>query len=337
MSPATAQKKPAKAASTEALRQLVASDMERVNQVILDNVQSDIALISSVATHIIAAGGKRIRPSLTIAAAKLFDYEGDRHIRLAACVEFIHTATLLHDDVVDASNLRRGEETANAIWGNKSSVLVGDFLLSRAFQLMVADKGLDVLRILSDAAAIISAGEVQQLMVSHDLGIEKEIYLEVIAAKTAALFEAACELGAVVSNRPEDCTKLRDFGHALGMAFQLIDDALDYNASEEDLGKAVGDDFRDGKVTLPVIVAYKAANAEEKLFWLRCFDSEDEISQEDLLKAKQLIQKHGGIEETFKLARQYGEKAHACLESFKDSPARNALHETVEFCINRSF
>lgn len=337
MSPATAQKKPTQAASTETLRALVAADMERVNQVILENVKSDIALISSVATHIIAAGGKRIRPSLTIAAAKLFGYAGDRHIRLAACVEFIHTATLLHDDVVDDSHLRRGEETANAIWGNKSSVLVGDFLLSRAFQLMVADKGLDVLKILSDTAATISAGEVQQLMVSHDLSIEKEIYLEVIAAKTAALFEAACELGAVVSDKPADREKLREFGHALGMAFQLIDDALDYNASEAELGKAIGDDFRDGKVTLPVIVAYRAANAEEKLFWLRCFDGEGQISQEDLLKAKQLIQQNGGIEATFTLAREYGQKAHDCLAGFTDSPARDALHETVEFCINRSF
>ncbi|MFZ4126101.1 MAG: polyprenyl synthetase family protein [Rickettsiales bacterium] len=324
-------------ASMEALRQLTARDLERVNSVILENVKSDITLISDLASHIVSAGGKRIRPSLTIAAAQLLGYSGDRHVQLAACVEFIHTATLLHDDVVDDSHLRRGEETANAIWGNKSSVLVGDFLLSRAFQLMVADGGLDVLKILSDAAATISAGEVKQLMVSHDLSIEKEIYLEVIGAKTAALFEAACELGAVVSDLPEHRQNMRDFGHALGMAFQLIDDALDYTARESELGKAIGDDFRDGKVTLPVIVAYRASTSEEKAFWQRCFDGESEVRQDDLVRAKQLIHYYGGIDATFALARDYGAKAHTLLKPFKESPIRDALQDTVEFCINRSF
>lgn len=337
MSTAAAHTSPAVSNSVEKLRQLVAADMERVNAVIVENVKSDIALISEVATHIVAAGGKRVRPSLTIAAAKMCGYKGDRHVRLAACVEFIHTATLLHDDVVDESNLRRGEETANAIWGNKSSVLVGDFLLSRAFQLMVADRGLDVLKILSDTAATISAGEVKQLMVSHDISVARETYLEVIAAKTAALFEAACELGAVVSERSNDRETLRKFGHALGMAFQLIDDALDYNASEAELGKAIGDDFRDGKVTLPVITAYKVSNKEEQAFWQRCFEGEAAISNDDLMKAKQLIHRYGGIEETFKLARDYGMQAHTLLEQFPESEARDALHETVEFCINRSF
>lgn len=337
MNPATAQKSADAPASMDGLKRLVAQDMERVNAVILENVKSDIALISELATHIVAAGGKRIRPALTVAAAQLCGYEGDRHVRLAACVEFIHTATLLHDDVVDDSHLRRGEETANAIWGNKSSVLVGDFLLSRAFQLMVADKSLDVLKILSDAAATISAGEVQQLMVSHDLSIEKEIYKQVIAAKTAALFEAACELGAVVSDKPEQRETLKAFGHALGMAFQLIDDALDYNASEAELGKAIGDDFRDGKVTLPVITAYRASSPAEQLFWQRCFDGQSAISAEDLARAKALIQHYGGIDETFALAREYGATAHKLLERFAPSPARDALHETVEFCISRSF
>lgn len=322
----------------EALRQLTAPDLEQVNAVILENVKSDITLISDLASHIVSAGGKRIRPSLTIAAAQLLGYSGKRHVRLAACVEFIHTATLLHDDVVDASHLRRGEETANAIWGNKSSVLVGDFLLSRAFQLMVADGELDVLKILSNAAATISAGEVKQLMVSHDLSIEKEIYLDVIAAKTAALFEAACELGAVVSEQPEHRETLRNFGHALGMIFQLIDDALDYTAHETQLGKAIGDDFRDGKVTLPVIIAYRASTPQEQAFWQHCFDGEgNDVCHNDLVRAQQLIHHYGGIEATFALARDYAAKAHGLLKSFKQSPIGDALHDTVEFCINRSF
>ncbi|MBN8543143.1 MAG: polyprenyl synthetase family protein [Alphaproteobacteria bacterium] len=338
MNTATAQTASAPStASMDALRQLTAADLQRVNAVILENVKSDITLISDLASHIVSAGGKRIRPSLTIAAAQLMGYSGTRHVQLAACVEFIHTATLLHDDVVDDSHLRRGEETANAIWGNKSSVLVGDFLLSRAFQLMVADGGLDVLKILSDASATIAAGEVKQLMVSHDLSIEKEVYLEVIAAKTAALFEAACELGAVVSDQPSHRENMRGFGHALGMAFQLIDDALDYTAQEAELGKAIGDDFRDGKVTLPVIVAYQASTPEEQAFWQRCFDGESEAQHDDLVRAKQLIQHYGGIDATFALARDYAAKAHALLEPFKPSPIRDALHDAVDFCINRSF
>ena len=246
------------------LRALVAEDLAQVNQLIITQGQSEIALINDLAKHIIAAGGKRLRPSLTIAAAKLCGYEGERHMRLAACVEFIHTATLLHDDVVDESALRRGSATANAVWGNKASVLVGDFLFSRAFQLMVADGSIPVLEILSEASALISAGEVHQLMVSHDLGITQEIYEQVVAAKTAVLFAAACEIGALVSDKPEWRAPLRAYGHALGMAFQLVDDALDYQANESDLGKAIGDDLREGKVTLPIITAYAAATPAEK-------------------------------------------------------------------------
>jgi octaprenyl-diphosphate synthase len=216
--------------------------------------------------------------------------------------------------------------------------LVGDFLLSRAFQLMVSDKSLEVLQILSDAAATISAGEVLQLMVSHDLSIEQDTYLKVIAAKTAALFEAACELGAVVNDMPEQRQSLKAFGHALGMAFQLIDDALDYHASSEaELGKAIGDDFRDGKVTLPVITAYSASKGEERAFWERCFEDAQSIQNADLVRAKQLIQHHGGIEATCALAQTYASQAHALLDAFSPSSARDALHETVDFCISRSF
>ena len=328
---------PSASASLETLRRLVELDMARVNQLITQNVKSDITLISDLATHIVAAGGKRIRPSLTLAAAALCGYTGDRHIRLAACVEFIHTATLLHDDVVDASALRRGEATANALWGNKSSVLVGDFLLSRAFQLMVADGTIDVLTILSNAAATISAGEVQQLMVSHDLGISESVYLEVIGAKTAALFAAASELGAVVADKPQQRESLRQFGYALGMAFQLIDDALDYQAQEKDLGKAIGDDFRDGKVTLPVMIAYREGNAEARAFWEECLADSSALCAADLQRAQQLIHASSGLDYTHQLAVRYGRQAQAALVEFPPCLAREALAETVEFCIERRY
>jgi octaprenyl-diphosphate synthase len=332
--PARIQPKPAELPQ---LRAQVADDLARVNQLIVTQGQSDIALINDLAKHIIAAGGKRLRPSLTIAAAQMCGYEGERHVRLAACVEFIHTATLLHDDVVDASDLRRGAPTANAVWGNKSSVLVGDFLLSRAFQLMVADGSLDVLKILSDAAAVISAGEVHQLMVSHDLSITQAVYEQVISAKTAALFAAACELGAVVTDKPEWRAPLREYGQALGMAFQIVDDALDYQASESDLGKAIGDDFRDGKVTLPVIFAYAAANETERSFWQAALDAEESLSPENLKRAKELLTKHNAFAKTLHVADQFAEAAIAALAPFPASPAKDALLEAAEFATRRGY
>jgi octaprenyl-diphosphate synthase len=311
--------------------------MARVNAAILAQVESEITLIHTVASHIIAAGGKRIRPSLTLASARLCGYEGDRHIQLAATVEFIHTATLLHDDVVDESGLRRGEATANAIWGNKSSVLVGDFLLSRAFQMMVADGALDVLKILSDTAATISAGEVQQMMVSHDLDIRREVHLEVIHAKTAALFAAACELGAVISDKPALRAPLRAFGTALGMTFQLVDDALDYQADSAALGKAIGDDFREGKVTLPVMAAYARGTADEREFWARCFSENYASTAEDLLRARQIIQAHEGVKESLRLAREFADEAHLCLRALPAGLMKDALSETVDFSLNRHY
>jgi octaprenyl-diphosphate synthase len=321
----------------EALRRLVEADMARVNQLITENVKSEITLISDLATHLIAAGGKRIRPSLVLASALLCGYTGVRHVRLAACVEFIHTATLLHDDVVDASALRRGAATANALWGNKPSVLVGDFLLSRAFQLMVADGSLDVLTILSDAAATISAGEVKQLMVSHDLGISETVYLEVISAKTAALFAAATELGAVVSEQPHARETLRQFGQSLGIAFQLVDDALDYQAREEELGKAIGDDFRDGKVTLPLMIAYQEGTQDARSFWEHCMAQGGALGAAELKQAQQLIQASRGIEYTLALAARYGEQAQQALSQLPAGNAREALAETVAFCVCRGY
>lgn len=327
---------PAPTPDLNALRTLVAGDLVRVNQVIADHGHSSIALINDLTTHIVAAGGKRLRPSLTIAAAKLCGYEGARHVKLAACVEFIHTATLLHDDVVDASDLRRGAATANALWGNKTSVLVGDFLLSRSFQLMVADGSLDVLKILSDAAAIISAGEVHQLMVSHDLAITRQVYEEVISAKTAALFAAACELGAVVSDTPEWRAPLREYGQNLGMAFQVVDDALDYQASEAEIGKAIGDDFRDGKVTLPVIFAYARANEAERSFWQGALENGEALSADALRRANELMVKHDAFSLTLAVARDFAKAACAALAVIPESPTRQALIDAAHFSVDRS-
>ncbi len=323
-------------ADMNALRHLVAGDLAHVNRVILDYGHSAIALINDLTAHIVAAGGKRLRPSLTIAAAKLCGYEGARHVHLAACVEFIHTATLLHDDVVDESHLRRGTATANALWGNKSSVLVGDFLLSRAFQLMVADGSLDVLKILSDASAIISAGEVHQLMVSHDLAITQDVYEQVISAKTAALFAAACELGAVVSDHPEWREALRSYGQALGMAFQVVDDALDYQATEADIGKAIGDDFKDGKVTLPVIFAYAEANDAERQFWQEALETGEALNPDHLRRARELLVKHDAFGKTMAVAEQFARQACEALAPFANSEAKTALIEAAHFAVARS-
>ena len=323
-------------ATLDTLQSLVSEDMQRVNKAMIGALDGDVPLIRDLSSHIIAAGGKRLRPALVIASAHLFHYADARHIQLAACVEFIHTATLLHDDVVDESKLRRGEATANALFGNKASVLVGDFILSKAFQMMVADGSMEVLRILSDAAAIISRGEVRQLMVSNNPQASEADYFEVIGAKTAALFAAACELGPVVSGDLEHQEAMRSYGYNLGVAFQLIDDALDYAASQEKLGKTVGDDFRDGKITLPVILAYEAGSDAEHAFWHRTL-KESEFRDGDFVEALRIIEAHDTINRTIDRARSYGLQA---IEDIKATPAgraKDALIETVEFCINREF
>lgn len=322
--------------SLQPLQQLVAADMARVNAVILEKVKSDAALIGELATYIVSAGGKRIRPSLTLACAGLCGYRGDRHVNLAACVEFIHTATLLHDDVVDESALRRGRPTANEVWSNQSSVLVGDFLFSRSFQLMVADGSLEVLRILSDAAATISEGEVKQLMTAHNPETTEEQYLQVIKGKTAALFSAACEIGAVIMEQAEAAQKLQEFGMNLGIAFQLVDDALDYSANQEALGKSVGDDFREGKITLPVILSYQAATADEKAFFQRTL-GETKYENHDLEQAIDILQRYGAIEQTFQRAQDYANRARYALSYFPSNKYRDALEEAVDFCISRAY
>jgi octaprenyl-diphosphate synthase len=325
------------AKSLDGLITLVKDDLEQVNKTIVDHMHSPIALIPQLAGHIIAAGGKRLRPVLTLASAKLVGYEGDRHVKLAAVIELLHTATLLHDDVVDESELRRGRASANALFGNQPSVLVGDFLFSRSFELMVEDGSLSVLAILSRASAVIAEGEVLQLITANDTETTVESYLQVICSKTAALFAAACRIGAVVADRPKaEEDALAAYGLSLGIAFQLIDDALDYSAREAELGKTVGDDFREGKITLPVIHAFHAGDDEEKAFWRRCLEK---LEQEDgdLEHANALLAKHGSVEVTISHARQYGEDARAALSIFPDCAARQAMLDVIDFCIERAY
>lgn len=319
------------------LSSLVEDDLTRVNQVIVQRMDSRVALIPQLAGHIVASGGKRLRPMLTLASAALCTYRGDRHLNLAACVEFIHTATLLHDDVVDESGLRRGRATANVLWGNQASVLVGDFLFSRAFQIMVEDGNLDVLRILANASAIIAEGEVLQLETANNTETTEDAYLEVISAKTAALFAAACRIGAIVADRPEaEETALESYGKNLGIAFQMVDDALDYSAREATLGKTIGDDFREGKVTLPVVLAFRRGNDSERDFWRRCI-VEGAQREDDLEHAIQVMRRHDALDDTVERARHYGAMARDALGIFPSSAAKDALIEVIDFCIERAY
>ncbi len=260
-------------AALDRLQALLADDLKSVNELIVERMDSPVALIPQLAGHLVSAGGKRLRPLLTLASARLCGYGGERHIALAACVEFIHTATLLHDDVVDGSDLRRGLASANALWGNKASVLVGDFLFSRAFQVMVEDGSLPVMKVLAGAASMIAEGEVQQLITANDTETSETAYLDVINAKTATLFAAACRVGALVADRPKaEEEALDSYGLNVGIAFQLVDDRLDYSAAQAQLGKSVGDDFREGKITLPVILAYRRGDEDERKFWRRTLE-----------------------------------------------------------------
>jgi octaprenyl-diphosphate synthase len=315
---------------------LVKADMEGVNRIILDKAVSDVELIPELAHHLIDSGGKRLRPMLTIAAAKLVGYQGQGHIRLASSVEFMHTATLLHDDVVDESNTRRGKPTARLLWSNQASVLVGDFLLGQAFRMMVDVGSLPALKILSNAAAVIAEGEVMQLSAAKNTATTEDEYLAIINAKTAALFSAAAEVGATIAQRPaEEQAALRSYGKNLGIAFQLVDDALDYSGDSARLGKSVGDDFREGKITLPVILSFRRGNETERAFWKRTL-TDGQINDGDLEHAASLMKRHKAIEATFERARHYGSIARDALEIFPDSDAKQALAGVVEFCISRS-
>lgn len=323
-------------ASLEALQSLVADDIREVNREIIERMSSRVPLIPELAGHIVAAGGKRLRPMLTLGAAKLCGYKGQRHILLATCVEFIHTATLLHDDVVDGSDLRRGNASANALWGNEASVLVGDFLFSRVFQMLVRDGSLRVLDILSDASAVIAEGEVMQLTTSNDTETSEEEYLEVISSKTAKLFAAACQIGAVIADRPADEEEaLERYGCNLGIAFQLVDDALDYSARQATLGKTVGDDFREGKITLPVVLAFRRGNGSERDFWRRTLENGEQRGG-DLTHAIALLERRDALHHTLESAHQYGARAREALGLFPDGPEKGALIGAVEFCIERA-
>ena len=324
-------------AALDTLAALVADDMAAVNQQIVQRMESRVAIIPRLAGHIIAAGGKRLRPLLTLSTAMMCGYQGQRHHKLAASVEFIHTATLLHDDVVDASDLRRGGPSANALFGNEASVLVGDFLFSRAFELMVEDGSIDVLRTLSRASAIIAEGEVLQLITTNDSTTSEQAYLEVVRAKTAELFAAACRIGAVVAGRPaSEEEALRTFGLNLGIAFQIVDDVLDYSAEQARLGKTVGDDFREGKVTLPVILAIHRGSEAERTFWKRTLDDSD-LRDGDFAHAQDIIHRHNCLRDAIDRARHYGAIARDSLGMFADCPVKQALLDIVDFTIEREF
>jgi octaprenyl-diphosphate synthase len=316
---------------------LTATAMNSVNAIILDRMQSEIPLIPALAGHLIAGGGKRMRPMLTLAGAELVGYQGARHHKLAAAVEFIHTATLLHDDVVDGSETRRGKSAANIVFGNPATVLVGDFLFSRAFELMVEDGSLKVLKILSSASAIIAQGEVDQLTAQRRIETSEERYLHIVGAKTAALFAAASRIAAVVAESSEAQEQaLDDYGRNLGIAFQLVDDAIDYDSGTAEMGKDRGDDFREGKMTLPVILAYARGTEDERRFWqdaVAGFRTDDE----DFVHAVTLINRHGAVQATRERARHYAERACDALAVFPDSRARRAMIEAARFAVSRGY
>jgi octaprenyl-diphosphate synthase len=321
--------------SIKELIDLTASDMAEVNKLILSKAGSDVEMIPEIANHLISSGGKRLRPMVTLAAAQMFGYAGEAHVKLATSVEFMHTATLLHDDVVDESDLRRGKKTARMIWGNQASVLVGDFLLGQAFRMMVDVGSLDALDILSTAASIIAEGEVMQLSAAKNLETTEDEYFSVIKAKTAALFSAAAEVGPVVAGATRtDRAALRSYGMNLGLAFQLIDDALDYGGDSKKLGKNVGDDFREGKVTLPVILCYRRGTAAERTFWKQAIE-DNAADDEALRKALALMTKHGAITDTIGRARHFGGIARDALAPLDATPQKAALLDVIDFCISR--
>ena len=328
-------------ASLTDLVRLVAAGMERVNATILSRTGSDVAMIPEVANHLIASGGKRLRPILTLACADLCGYgaenrEADGAVKLAAAVEFMHTATLLHDDVVDESDMRRGRVAARIKWGNEASVLVGDFLLGQAFRMMVEVGSLRALDILSAAATVIAEGEVMQLTAAKNIETSEDEYLAVIRGKTAELFAAACEVGPVLAGRPDtEQTACRAYGMNLGIAFQLIDDVLDYGGTSAALGKNVGDDFREGKITLPIVLALRRGTDEERAFWRRTLERED-LEEGDLQQALTILRRHRALDDTIERARHYGDQARAALDLFPNGPMKIALLQVVDFCIARA-
>ena len=319
------------------LKNLIKKEFNETDKLIKNQINSDVNRIPKLSKHIIDLGGKRLRPMLTISCAKMLKIRNKNHIKLAAAVELLHTATLLHDDVVDESVYRRGEKTSHTLWDNKSSILVGDFLLGKAFQLMVETNSIECLSILSKAAAIIAEGEVLQLVETNNINIKETNYIKIIESKTAALFSSACEVGGVVSGaNKSQKKKLFNFGKNLGTAFQLTDDALDYEGSSSKMGKNNGDDFYEGKVTLPVILALKNADRKEKDFWEKTFNKKVR-NKTDLRIAKKIIKDKDTINQTLKLANKYGEKAKNIMKDFESNPVRNALIDLVDFSLVRNY
>ncbi|MEO0342864.1 MAG: polyprenyl synthetase family protein [Pseudomonadota bacterium] len=322
----------------ERLSAALAKDMDAVNKLIQKRMASEHApRIPEVSAHLINAGGKRIRPLLTCASAQICGYQGPFHIHLAATVEFIHTATLLHDDVVDESEQRRGRPTANLLWDNPSSVLVGDYLFSRSFQLMVETGSLRVLDILANASATIAEGEVLQLSAAHDLQTNEQIYFQVIRGKTAALFAAACEVGGVIADAPESvCKAFFDYGDALGIAFQIVDDLLDYGGSTANLGKNTGDDFREGKMTLPVIRAIEMGTAKERSFWKAALEK-GENDEGALARAHEIMTHYGTLESTRRSALEYIERAKTALTLAPKGDLRDLLADLADYVVARFY
>jgi len=316
------------------IQNLVNKDLLQVNQIIEKNIGRKVPLIKNLSNHIFSAGGKRIRPLITLLTANLCKYKGNKHIALAACVELIHTATLLHDDVIDESKLRRGIPTANDVFGNKSSILVGDFLFSLAFELMVKNNSNPVLQILSKTSSTIAQGEVMQLSTIKNYKTSEYIYMKIIEAKTASLFSAASEISALISKSNKKAQNaLKNYGKNLGIAFQLVDDALDYNGTSN-MGKAIGDDFREGKITLPIIICISKANDKEKIFWKKTIESLKQ-NKSDFHKALQIIEKYNAVNLTLERAKKYSSKAIESLNIFSNSKVKSALESLAIIAIDR--
>ncbi|MBF0358832.1 MAG: polyprenyl synthetase family protein [Magnetococcales bacterium] len=319
------------------LHALIENDLEQTNRIIVEQLNAQVELIPTLGSHLINSGGKRLRPALTLLTAKMFGYSGDQHALLAAVIEFIHTATLLHDDVVDGSLTRRGSETANSVWGSKAPVLVGDFLFSRSFQILVSHGDLKVLEVVADACAIISEGEVLQLVVTKDLSTDEERYMQVVSSKTAALFSAAMQLGGILCKRsPEEIEHLANYGLLLGQAYQVVDDALDYSATQETLGKTIGDDFQEGKITLPVIHAYAQGNEEERAFWRLCLEDTNH-PEGGLQRAIGIIKSRGSLDYAMKTAKRLADEAKEHLKKFPASEERDTMLKLADFAVNRNY
>ncbi len=320
----------------QAALELIGNDLRMVEEQFRKDLASDVPLIRKVGEYVLASGGKRIRPAMLLLAARLCDYTGDQAIPLASVVEFIHTATLLHDDVVDSATLRRGLASANTLWGNEASVLIGDFLFSKSFSLMVAAGSLDVLRVMSQATTVIAEGEVLQLLYTGDLDLSEEQYIAVVRAKTAVLLSAACQCGAILGEAPSGQEQaLAGFGMDLGIAFQLMDDLLDYTASEADFGKSIGHDLEEGKMTLPLIHALRQCSSDERAM-VASVVAQDELTPDAFSRIVALVQRHGGIEYTLEKARSCVAACRRQLDSFPDSRCKRALLELAEYVVTRT-